>query len=54
MKIDNEEMNEVIAEIYRRYKIDKEFDTSVVSECEYDDVPSSNKGESSDKENNKI
>ena len=33
MKIDDEDMNEVIEEIHRRDKFDKEFDIDIVSEC---------------------
>ena len=37
MKIDDEDMNEVIEEIHRRDNFNKLFDIDVVSECEYDD-----------------
>ena len=33
MKIDDEDKNEIIEEVLRRDRFDKEFDIGVVSEC---------------------
>ena len=52
MKMNDEDMNEIIEEIHRRYKFDKYFDIGVVSECEYDNELSNNEEEISDEEDN--
>ena len=36
MKIDDEDIREIIEEVYRRDKFDKEFDIGLISECEED------------------
>ena len=36
MKIDVEDIKEIIKEVYRRDKFDKEFDIGLISECEED------------------
>ena len=36
MKIDDEDISEIIEEVYRRDKFDKEFDIGLISECEED------------------
>ena len=36
MKIDDDKVYEIIEEIYRRDKFDKEFDIGLISECEDD------------------
>ena len=52
MKIDDEDIREIIEEVYRRDKFDKEFDIGLISECEEDGSNSEdeeeNSGEDSD------
>ena len=51
-KIDDEDIKEVIEEVYRRDKFDKKFDIGLISECEEDGSNSEdeeeNSGEDSD------
>ena len=47
MKIDDEDMREIIEEVYRRDKFDKEFDIGLISECEGDGSNSEDEEESS-------
>ena len=42
IEIDDEDMNEIIEEVRRRGKFDKEFHIGVVFEWEYDDGSSNN------------
>ena len=46
MKIDDDDICEIIEEVYRRDKFDKEFDIGLISECEKDGSNSENKEES--------
>ena len=48
MKIDDEDISEIIEEVYRRDKFDKEFDIGLISECEEDGSNSEDEEESSD------
>ena len=48
MEIDDEDMREIIEEVYRRDKFDKEFDIGLISECEEDGSNSEDEEESSD------
>ena len=50
MKIDDEDIKEIIEEVYRRDKFDKEFDIGLISECEEDGSNSENEEESSDED----
>ena len=54
MKIDNEEMNEIIVEVHIRDKLDIEFDICIVSECESVNYSSNNVEESSDEEDDRF
>ena len=47
MKIDDEDISEIIEEVYRRDKFDKEFDIGLISECEEDGSNSEDEEESS-------
>ena len=47
MKIDDDDICEIIEERYRRDKFNKEFDIGLISECEYDEEISENEEESS-------
>ena len=47
MKIDDEDIREIIEEVYRRDKFDKEFDIGLISECEEDGSNSEDEEESS-------
>ena len=47
MKIDDDEACEIIEEVYRRDKFDKEFDIRLISECEDDERISEDEEESS-------
>ena len=50
MKIDDEDISEIIEEVYRRDKFDKEFDIGLISECEEDGSNSEDEEESSDED----
>ena len=50
MKIDDEDVKEIIEEVYRRDKFDKEFDIGLISECEEDGSNSEDEEESSDED----
>ena len=50
MKIDDEDVKEIIEEVYRRNKFDKEFDIGLISECEEDGSNSEDEEESSDED----
>ena len=50
MKIDDEDVKEIIEEVYRRDKFDKEFDIELISECEEDGSNSEDEEESSDED----
>ena len=47
MKIDDDDVYQIIEEVYRRDNFDKEFDMGLISECEYDEDTSENEEESS-------
>ena len=47
MKIDDDDIFEIIEEVYRRDKFDKEFDIGLISECEEDGSNSEDEEESS-------
>ena len=47
IKIDDDDICEIIEEVYRRDKFDKEFDIGLISECEEDGSNSEDKEESS-------
>ena len=47
MKIDDDDICEIIEEVYRRDKFDKEFDIGLISECEEDGSNSEDEEESS-------
>ena len=47
MKIDDDGVYARIEEVYRRDKVDKEFDIGLISECEYNEETSENEEESS-------
>ena len=47
MKIDDDDICEIIEEVYRRDKFDKEFDIGLISECKNDESISEDKEESS-------
>ena len=47
MKIDDDDICEIIKEVYRRDKFDKEFDIGLISECEEDGSNSEGEEESS-------
>ena len=42
MKIDDDDICEIIEEVYRRDKFDKEFDIGLIFEYEYDEYTSEN------------
>ena len=46
-KIDNDDVFQIIEEVYRRDKFDKEFDMCMMSECEVDESISEDEEESS-------
>ena len=50
MKIDDENIKEIIEEVYRREKFDKEFDIGLISICEEDGSNSEDEEESSDED----
>ena len=50
MKIDDEDIKEIIEEVYRRDKFDKEFDIGLISECEEDGINSEDEEENSDED----
>ena len=50
MKIDDEDIKEIIEEVYRRDKFDKEFDIGLISECEEDGSNSEDEEENSDED----
>ena len=50
MKIDDEDIKEIIEEVYRRDKSDKEFDIRLISEYEEDGSNSEDEEESSDED----
>ena len=50
MKIDDEDISEIIEKVYRRDKFDKEFDIGLISECEEDGSNSEDEEESSDED----
>ena len=50
MKIDDEDVKEIIEEVYRRDKFDKEFDIGLISKCEEDGSNSEDEEESSDED----
>ena len=50
IKIDDEDTNEIIEEVHRRNKFDKDFDIGVVIECESDNDSSNNEDERIDEE----
>ena len=47
MKMDDEDIREIIEQVYRRDKFDKEFDIGLISECEEDGSNSEDEEESS-------
>ena len=49
MKIDDDDVCEIIEEVYRRDTFDKEFDIGLISECEEDGSNSEDEEESSGK-----
>ena len=51
-KIDDNDICEIMEEVHRRNKFDKEFDTVLISECEYDEDSSKNEEENSGESNN--
>ena len=52
MKIDDDDICEIIEEVYRRDKFDKEFDIGLISECEDDESISEDEEESSGDDTN--
>ena len=52
MKIDDDDVCEIIEEVYRRDKFDKDFNTGLVSECEDDESISDDEEESSGDDTN--
>ena len=46
-KIDDDDVCDIIEEVYRRVKFDKEFDIGLISECEDDENISEDEEESS-------
>ena len=50
MKIDDKDIKEIIEEVYRRDKFDKEFDIGLISEYEEDGSNSEDEEESSDED----
>ena len=47
MKIDDDDVFEIIAEVHRRDKFDKEFNIGLIFECEYDENTRENEEKSS-------
>ena len=47
MKIEDDDICEIVEEVYRRDKLDKEFDIGLISECEKDGRNSEDEEESS-------
>ena len=47
MKIDDDDICEIMKEVYRRDNFDKEFDIGLISECEDDESISEDEEESS-------
>ena len=47
IKVDNDDICEIIEKVYRRDKFDKEFDIGLISECEEDRSNSEDEEESS-------
>ena len=43
---DDDDVYDIIEEVYRRENFDKEFDIGLISDCEYDEDVSKNKEES--------
>ena len=52
MKMDDEDIREIIEQVYRRDKFDKEFDIGLISECEEDGSNSEDEEESSGEDSN--
>ena len=52
MKIYDHDIYEIIEEVQRRDKFDKDFDTGVISKCEYNKDSSENEERSSGESNN--
>ena len=52
MKINANNICDIIEEVHRRDKFDKEFDIGLTSECKYDEDSSENEEDSSGKSNN--
>ena len=50
MKINDDDVKEIIEGVYRRDKFDKEFDIGLISECEEDGSNSEDEEESSDED----
>ena len=50
MKIDDDDVCEIIKQVYRRDKFDKEFDIGLIFECEEDGSNSEEEEESSDED----
>ena len=50
MKIDDEDIKEIIEEVYRRDKFNKDFDIGLISKCEEDGSNSEDEEESSDED----
>ena len=43
MKVDSDDINEIIEEVHRKDKFDKQFDIGLMSECEYNEGSNNNK-----------
>ena len=52
MQINDKDICEIIEEVHRRYKLDKELDIGLISQCQYDEISSENEEESSGESNN--
>ena len=50
MKMDDEDIREIIEQVYRRDKFDKEFDIGLILECEEDESNSEDEEESSNED----
>ena len=50
IKINDDNIREIIEEVYRRDKFDKEFDIGLISECEEDGINSEDEEENSDED----
>ena len=46
MEVDDDDVSEIIEEVYRRDKFDKEFNIGLISECEDDKIISGDEQES--------